>query len=44
MTRTNRTRSRPPRSYRVACWIFASAVRQLHAVAEFWPPARSFLQ
>jgi hypothetical protein len=46
MTRITRSplRPRPPRLWRTLRCAFAMAARGLRGVAEFWPPARSFLQ
>ena len=44
MTRIIRTPTRPPRLWRTLRCAFAVAVHGLRGVAEFWPPARSFLQ
>lgn len=46
MTRITRmpVRSRPPRLWRTLRCVLAAAVHGLRGVAEFWPPARSFLQ
>jgi hypothetical protein len=46
MTRITRTpiRSRAPRLWRKLRCAVAAAVHSLRGVAEFWPPARSFLQ
>ncbi|HEY0864041.1 MAG TPA: hypothetical protein VGD97_08055 [Lacunisphaera sp.] len=46
MTRITRSpiRPRPSRLWRTLRCTFAVAVHGLRGAAEFWPPARSFLQ
>jgi hypothetical protein len=47
MTRTSRPSNPPSRLPRFCRWVglvFTVAAHRLHAAAEFWPPARSFLQ